>query len=540
VYGGLAGKAHSAWDQRKAMRLAVAVLLVAIMSVVSMIVTLNAAWAARENTQDAREESMSSLADVMEQRVLGYVGEAESVTSQLSGALAEGTTSHGELPDELLRQLVVHEYVRAITVTYPDGTFVIARHDGDGFMSRVVDPSTDPSVTYTLYDANLVALTTDHDPFDYVATDAPTYTLAAASDALEWTEPALRPVTLKPGVWATQASRDEAGTLVAVVSTDIYVEKLSPALVAAAYAPDGEGFLLGSDRTVIAAPPRYDDEISRYADEHGLVTPAAVLGVYTTAAASPGEPEDLWGTAGSLITLERGIVETDLPWVLHLQVPADDIGQGSQSVERAMLWAIIATVIAVATSLWALFSVRGALLEVRRRTYVDQYSGLYTTRGFERFAPRAVRHVRADGKALCAAVVHVHGLDVLAKTRGVFSLDAALQTVGEIVLLEIRASDIAVRRGGRDVVLLVGLTNTSDASMLVERVRAHLVEALSMKFGADSPLEVTIGYAVSSQTEEVDPLIERAEKVLEEGIVEAAGHVYAERVDSEAPRDTER
>lgn len=537
---GLMGRAHGAWDHRKALRLAVAVLLVAIMSIASMIVTLNAAWAARENTDAAREESMSALADVMEQRVLGYVGEAEGVTGQLSGTIAGGAVPLADLPDELLRQLVVHQYVRAITVTYPDGTFVIARHDGDNFISRVVDPSADPSVTYSLYDANLALLATDNDPFDYAATDALTYTLAAASDALVWTEPALRPVTQKPGVWATQASRDASGNLVAVVAADIYVERLSPALVATSYEPDGEGFLLGSDRTVIAAPPRYDAQISRYADDHGLVTPAAVLGVYTDAAAAPGEAEDRWGTAGDLITLERGVSDTSLPWVMHLQIPAAQIAEGPQGVERALLWAIIATAVAVATSLWALFSVRGALLEVRRRTYVDQYSGLYTARGFERFAPRAVRRVRADGQSLCAAVIHVHGLDVLAKTRGVFSLDAALQTVGEIVLLEIRATDIAMRRGGRDVVLLLGLANGGDAEALVDRVRAHLVEALAMKFGVDSPLEVTIGYAISSQTEDADPLIERAVVVLEEGIAEEAGHVYAERGDVETPRNTER
>ncbi|NTV38410.1 MAG: diguanylate cyclase [Demequinaceae bacterium] len=479
---------------------------------------------ARAQVSAADDAALSSATDTAQQLVSSYVGQAESVSRDMSGSLAAAPIPFDLLDEELLRQLQVHHYVRAITVTYPDGAFVIARWSGDGFVTRVVDPLAVPSQTFTTYDSSLAVQSVSHATVDFPITTAPSYLAAVASQGVQWTEPALRSVTKRPGVWAAMAARDANGDVLAVVAADIYAESLVPALEGFALGEAGEAFILGADRSVVAAPLHYDDAIVAYADAYGLVAPAAALGVGTTAVAKPLSTESVFGTSGDLVTLERGFGEGGPPWVIHMQANPATINPALAQIANGLTVPLVAGIIAFLLVVWSAFTARSVLVSARRRELTDRTSGLFTVKALAKLAPRQIRRIKADDRVLCVAVLSVDDLGWLAKTRGVFAQEAALHAVGDIIKLETRADDTAVRHGASEFAVLMSLASSGDASVAVERIRAHVADALSLRFGSDSPLDVRAGFAMApAGRPDVGALIESAQEALSRGGAPAGG-----------------
>ena len=499
-------------------RLAVLLICAAVLGVVSLGTMFVSVAKARAQVSAADDIALASAADVAQQLVLSYVGEAESVSRDLAGMLAVSEISADRIEPDLLRELQIHDYVRAVTVTYPDGRFFVARRDGDGFITRVVEPLADVPQTYRVYDADLAVTDVNHDKVGFAVTTASSYLAAIEGDGVQWTEPALREVTKRPGVWATTAARDQDGHVIAVVAADIYVERMGAALDEFTFGPSGETFILGGDRSVIAAPPSHSDEILKYAADFGLVAPAVVIGVQTTEVALPGSSESVFGTSGGLRTVERGLGEGGPPWVLHVQADEASINPAASQIAGTLTIPLILGSLALLFVLWSALTAHSLLTQVRRRVYTDPSSGLYMPRALGKLGARQIRRIQATDRVLCAAVIRVDGLDELARSRGAFALDAALLAVGDIIRLETRADDTAVRDGSGEFVVLISLPAPDGAVVAVERIRGHITDALNLGFGTEPPLMVSAGHAVAPRgNPDLDALIARARVALASG-----------------------
>ena len=506
------------WGRTSLRRLALLLAGTVILAVFTLSSMFLAASKARSFVDEAGESSLSSTADEAEHLVLAYVGEAETVSRDMAGTLAVDDIPLDELDEELLGQLQVHTHVRAVTVTYPDGTFVVARRDGDGFVTRTVDPTAAPVQTMTTYDARLRPVSVSHEVVEFAILTAPSYLAAEESDGLQWTEPALRAVTKLPGVWATTAARDDNNQLVAVVAADIHVELLGEVLDGLILGEGGEAFILGADRSVIAAPPSHRDAITGYAADYGLVAPAAALGIYTTDVAHPGSTVGIFGRAGDFVTLERGLGEQAPPWVLHVQASPSALNPGAAQLATAFTVPLVAGLGAFLLLLWSAVVARSTFGKVRRRADSDPVSGLFSPKGLRKIAPRQARRLRASGRQLGVAVLVVDDLHELAIARGVFARDSAIHAVGEIIRLETGASDAAARSGMSEFVVMMSVVNDADAASAVERIRAHVADALELRFGAEQHLVVTSGYVLAGDGPlNIDELIDRAHLALELG-----------------------
>ncbi len=499
-------------------------LVIAIVTLGSMFFSVATA---RAQVGEAKNAALSSAADVAEQIVLSYIGEAESVSRDLAGDLGIWTYPFESLDTELLRQLQVHEAVRAITVTYPDGTFVLARRDVDGFVTRVIDPAADPAQTFTEYDLQGRWMRANHDVVEFPTTTAPSYIVAEQADGVQWTEPALRVVTKRPGVWAATAARDTEGSLIAVVAADIDVERLETALEAPSFGDRGEAFVLGADRTVVAAPPRYTDAIAAYADNYGLVAPAATLGMATSKVAEPHSVANVFGHSGELLTVERGLGESGPPWLVHVQASPEAINPGVAQIANTLTLPLVLGSVAFLMVVWSAVAARSLFGMARRTSWTDPSSGLLTPKGMEKNAARQIRKIRLADRVLCVAVLRVDDLEELARARGIFAYESALQAVGEIIRLETRSSDTAVRQGSGEFVVLISLAIEGDAVVAVERIRSHVADSLDLRFGVEPRLIVTAGYCVARDGQNnIDELIEHAREAFGRHDASASGPAY--------------
>jgi diguanylate cyclase (GGDEF)-like protein len=104
--------------------------------------------------------------------------------------------------------------------------------------------------------------------------------------------------------------------------------------------------------------------------------------------------------------------------------------------------------------------------------------------------------------------------DDLGHTAG----DQALAEISTVLAHQTRASDMAVRWGGDEFLVVLRLPAATDAAGAVERIRSQAEQALRDRFTDREGLGVTAGFAVSpSGSVDIDELIAAADAALIDG-----------------------
>jgi len=122
-------------------------------------------------------------------------------------------------------------------------------------------------------------------------------------------------------------------------------------------------------------------------------------------------------------------------------------------------------------------ALRRALGAERRLAHTDLLTGLLSRRGLLAAGQVERARLQRGGRGLTVAFVDVDGFKAVNDTRGHHAGDALLQCVGETLLHELRAFDVAGRWGGDEFVLLLPDDGEDPEGALLERVRLALERA---------------------------------------------------------------
>jgi diguanylate cyclase (GGDEF)-like protein len=107
--------------------------------------------------------------------------------------------------------------------------------------------------------------------------------------------------------------------------------------------------------------------------------------------------------------------------------------------------------------------------------YRDALTGLRNRRCFtERLNEELSRLKRNPSGALAVICIDVNDFKVLNDTHGHAAGDAALIAVGRVLESLIRAEDLVCRMGGDEFAVLLPDTLAAQASIVLERIRAHM------------------------------------------------------------------
>ncbi len=132
---------------------------------------------------------------------------------------------------------------------------------------------------------------------------------------------------------------------------------------------------------------------------------------------------------------------------------------------------------------------------LREQAVRDPLTELYGKQVFWAFLEKEFHRARRYAYALAVVVVDMDNLKAINDDRGHLAGDAVIRAVGRIMQSSRRGSDITVRFGGDEFVLLLPQTDSAGAQIVAERVRQAVEHAPVEHPEGAFPLTVSLGLA---------------------------------------------
>ncbi len=145
--------------------------------------------------------------------------------------------------------------------------------------------------------------------------------------------------------------------------------------------------------------------------------------------------------------------------------------------------------------------------------YKDPLTGLYNRRWFEEKIEGEFARWRRYGRELHLALLDLDHFKQVNDTHGHTKGDEVLKAAAAVLLTHSRQTDVPVRYGGEELLLLLPETNAAQSWTVAEKVRLSIGEATASCAGVR--VTVSIGLAgVSPANDTVRRLIEAADRML--------------------------
>ncbi|MBI3447751.1 MAG: diguanylate cyclase [Acidobacteria bacterium] len=160
--------------------------------------------------------------------------------------------------------------------------------------------------------------------------------------------------------------------------------------------------------------------------------------------------------------------------------------------------------------------IQRAEAEARRASLTDSLTGLYNRRFLHQRLEEEMARSRRHASPLACVMIDLDHFKAINDNHGHATGDAVLRDTATILRRHIRKSDIAVRYGGEEFMIVLFSNNLDGARLVAERIRAD-VEAHDFSQNA-TPLRVTISVGISTYPDETiasaDELMRRADTAL--------------------------
>lgn len=154
--------------------------------------------------------------------------------------------------------------------------------------------------------------------------------------------------------------------------------------------------------------------------------------------------------------------------------------------------------------------------ELEHQARTDYLTGLFNRRYFMERGEQELARARRYGHSLSILMLDVDGFKKVNDTYGHQIGDLFLQKIGEILLGASRGTDISVRWGGEEFVILLTDAKQEDAIGAAERIR-RLVAETPIRLNISTLLYVTLSIGVATlnyRDATLDKLINRADEAL--------------------------
>lgn len=152
--------------------------------------------------------------------------------------------------------------------------------------------------------------------------------------------------------------------------------------------------------------------------------------------------------------------------------------------------------------------------EILAISLTDPLTGVGNRRRLEQSLPVEVKRAARTGEKLCAFVADLDHFKRVNDGYGHEAGDKVLASFGDSLRRHTRATDILVRFGGEEFVVLMPHTELDNAILVADRFRTAL--AASRIEPLPDPVTVSVGVAELAAGEQGDLLLRRADKALYE------------------------
>ena len=149
--------------------------------------------------------------------------------------------------------------------------------------------------------------------------------------------------------------------------------------------------------------------------------------------------------------------------------------------------------------------------ELQEEAFRDALTGLLNRNALERIGASSGDHAWLQTGAFSLAIIDLDHFKRINDTLGHAAGDEVLKAVGEEILRAVRGSDLAVRYGGEEFLVLMPSTPLDGARSVIERIRR------SLSARGDLPTKVTLSAGLAAGEpgrDDPDAVFERADQAL--------------------------
>ncbi len=150
--------------------------------------------------------------------------------------------------------------------------------------------------------------------------------------------------------------------------------------------------------------------------------------------------------------------------------------------------------------------------EIARQAVTDGLTGVANRRSFNESFGREFERARRYGEPLSLVMIDLDFLKKINDTYGHKAGDDAIASIGKLLKLSSRVSDVAARYGGEEFCLLLPNTETEMAEQLAERIRRMIFE---VHIEGPGTISASIGVAsYPNHADDCDQLFQKADAAL--------------------------
>ena len=154
--------------------------------------------------------------------------------------------------------------------------------------------------------------------------------------------------------------------------------------------------------------------------------------------------------------------------------------------------------------------------ELQRSAQTDALTQLFNRRYLMETGQIFVKQAHRYHRSLCLAIVDLESFKAVNDTYGHFAGDAVLQTVAQILSDNVRQSDIVVRYGGDEFVLLLPETQVADGITLADRL-VEVIAKATIIAGSSGTMQITVSIGLccmDNDHQSLDALLQSADEAL--------------------------
>lgn len=141
----------------------------------------------------------------------------------------------------------------------------------------------------------------------------------------------------------------------------------------------------------------------------------------------------------------------------------------------------------------------------------DTLTPLYNRRHFEQAVAVSIAHCQRYNSRAALLFVDVDDLKSINDTFGHAAGDEALRMVADVLLANVRSTDVVARIGGDEFALLLGTISDSDVEQKIAQLTAGIAERRPLFANGSACLSATFGHAFIHPDDRADKVLARAD-----------------------------
>jgi len=154
--------------------------------------------------------------------------------------------------------------------------------------------------------------------------------------------------------------------------------------------------------------------------------------------------------------------------------------------------------------------------EIHRYGTLDALTGIHNRYWFDKILPRLIRRLEKNGQPLSLIMFDIDHFKEFNDQHGHICGDQAINTVGQVLMENLRTDELAARFGGDEFLILLPNIDLDQAESVAERIRKKILNT-AIKMGDGSiypPVTVSLGMAQAKKGQAAEKLLSDADAAL--------------------------